>query len=322
MGRRAFRAPGTVLCHGRIVGMQTHHPSPKELGLQRVRLDIAYDGGPFSGWAVQPGRRTVQGVLEEALAMMLRRPARLTVAGRTDAGVHARGQVAHVDLTEEEWATMGRGHAVAPSLALERRINGALGRVLGDLNGAVMVTETQAAPEGFDARFSALWRRYSYRIADGATLRDPLKRAQTLWFNDELDVDRMNAGAAELLGLGDFKAFAKPREGATTIRTLQRFDFTRNIDGVIKLNIQADAFCHNMVRALLGAALRVGRAVEGPHWMRERQLAGVRDAKSVLASAHPLIFEEVRYPDDLELHERATLTRRLRVPESLSSTPL
>lgn len=302
--------------------MQNPHPSPEELGLVRVRLDIAYDGGPFSGWAVQPGRRTVQGVLEEALALILRRPVRLTVAGRTDAGVHARGQVAHLDLTQDEWEGMGRGHAVDPSVALHRRINGALGRILEELNGSVQVIRAEAAPTGFDARFSALWRRYSYRIADGATFRDPLHRAQTLWFNHDLDVERMNAGASELLGLGDFKAFAKPREGSTTVRTLQRFDFTREGDDVIKLNIQADAFCHNMVRALTGAALRVGTGVEGPHWMRERQLAGVRDAKSVLASAHPLVFEEVRYPADVELHERATLTRARRAPVQATGTPL
>lgn len=294
--------------------MQNHHPTPEELGLVRVRLDVAYDGGPFSGWAVQPGRPTVQGALEEALALILRRTARLSVAGRTDTGVHARGQVAHVDVTAAEWTMLNRGHDAEPSPAPQRRINGAMARVLGDMQGAVQVLAAQRAPEGFDARFSALWRRYSYRIADAHAPRDPLLRAYTLWFNDALDVPRMNAAAAEGLGLGDFKAFAKPREGSTTIRTLQHFHFGRGEDGVINLNIQADAFCHNMVRALTGAALRVGRGVEGEHWLRERQLAGVRDAKSVLASAHPLVFEEVAYPADAELRERAQLTRARRAP--------
>ncbi len=302
--------------------MQNPHPSPEELGLVRIRLDIAYDGGPFSGWAIQPGRLTVQGALEESLALFLRRTARLTVAGRTDAGVHARGQVAHLDLTQEEWDALNRWSGVDPCLVLQRRINGALGSVLRELTGALQVIDVTAAPPGFDARFSALWRRYSYRIADGSKARDPLQRAQTLWFNEELDVDRMNAGAAELLGLGDFKAFAKPREGSTTIRTLHEFDFTRQGDGVINLNIQADAFCHNMVRALAGAAFRVGRGVEGPSWMRERQLAGIRDAKSVLAEAHPLVFEEVSYPSDAELKERASLTRARRHHVAAFSTPL
>ncbi|MFC8304671.1 tRNA pseudouridine(38-40) synthase TruA [Specibacter sp. NPDC057265] len=301
--------------------MQNHHLSPQERGLVRVRLDIAYDGAPFSGWAVQPGRLTVQGALEEALALVLRRPARLSVAGRTDTGVHARGQVAHVDLTQQEWQALNRGHAAEHSPAPQRRLNGALGPVLRDLHGAVQVLHAQRAPEGFDARFSALWRRYSYRIADAHSPRDPLLRAHTLWFNDSLDVERMNAAAAQLLGLGDFKAFAKPREGSTTVRTLQHFDFSRGSDGVIKLNIQADAFCHNMVRALTGAALRVGRGVEGESWLRERQLAGVRDAKSVLASAHPLIFEQVAYPADAQLGERAQLTRARRLPENKAPHP-
>ncbi len=300
------------------------HLSPEEQGLVRLRLDIAYDGGPFSGWGVQPQRRTVQGSLEAAFALILRRPARLTVAGRTDTGVHARGQVAHIDLTEGEWQALNRGQdpETVPSLAPQRRINGALERILGDLQGSIQVLRVRRAAEGFDARFSALWRRYSYRIADGCTVRDPLQRAHTLWFNDALDVTRMNAGAAPLLGLGDFKAFAKPREGSTTIRTLQQFKFTRQDDGVINLNIQADAFCHNMVRALVGASLRVGRSVESEAWMRQRQLAGLRDAKSVLASAHPLVFEQVAYPDDAQLRQRAELTRARRAPESSTLTPL
>ncbi|MDJ0318734.1 MULTISPECIES: tRNA pseudouridine synthase A [Arthrobacter] len=296
--------------------------SPEEQGLVRVRLDLAYDGGPFSGWAIQPGLRTVQGCIEEALALVLRRPVRLTVAGRTDTGVHARGQVAHCDITVQEWDGFARQDANDPSLAMLRRFNGAIGWVLGEVGGSVAIQRVSPAGKGFDARFSALWRRYSYRIADGVTRRDPLHRAQTLWFNDALDVDLMHAGAQELLGFGDFKAFAKPREGATTARTLQRFDFFRGDDGVIKINIQADAFCHNMVRALTGAALRVGRGVEGPHWIRERQLAGIRDAKSVLADAHPLILEEVSYPDMEELAERAVLTRARRSLSTVGGTSL
>ena len=136
-------------------------------GFLRIRLDLAYDGGPFSGWAVQPGLRTVQGTLEEALALLIRRPVRVTVAGRTDAGVHARGQVVHLDLTEAEWLGLNRGAELDPAVALLRRLRGALSRGLGDLTGAIEVHKVSIAPEGFDARFSALWRRYSYRIADG-----------------------------------------------------------------------------------------------------------------------------------------------------------
>lgn len=278
----------------------------------RVRLDLSYDGGPFSGWALQPGLRTVQGCLEEALELIVRRPVRVTVAGRTDAGVHARGQVAHVDLSEAEWSGLTRGRDFDPSATLVRRLRGALSRVLHDETGAIEVHDAGLAPDGFDARFSALWRRYSYRIADGAERWDPVLRRLTLWHKAALDERAMNAGAAALLGLQDFRAYCKPREGATTIRELQRFEFSRGSDGVIVVSVQADAFCHNMVRALVGSALRVGEGLERPEWLHERLLLGVRDAKSVLAAPHPLVLEEVAYPSDAELHARAELTRARR----------
>jgi tRNA pseudouridine38-40 synthase len=281
-------------------------------GFLRVRLDLSYDGGPFSGWALQPGLRTVQGVLEEALHLLVRRPVRVTVAGRTDAGVHARGQVVHLDLTEAEWLGLPRGHELDPAVAMLRRIRGALSRILGDLTGAVEVHRIILATPGFDARFSALWRRYSYRIADGPALWDPLGRYSTLWHKNPLDVDLLNEGASKLLGLQNFLSFCKPREGATTIRELQRFEFTRAEDGVIVSTVQADAFCHNMVRALIGSALYVGEGVEEPGWLYERLLARKRDAKSVLAAPHPLVLEEVAYPSDDELLARAELTRALR----------
>jgi tRNA pseudouridine38-40 synthase len=281
-------------------------------GFLRIRLDLAYDGGPFSGWAVQPGRRTVQGVLEDALELMLRRPIRVTVAGRTDAGVHARGQVVHLDLTEAEWLGLNRGAAVDPGVALLRRVRGTLSRGLGDLTGAIMVHHAALAPDGFDARFSALWRRYSYRIADGPEKWDPLSRYSTLWHKTPLDVDLLNEGSAKLLGLHNFLSFCKPREGSTTVRELQRFEFSRGPDGVIAVTVQADAFCHNMVRALVGSALYVGEGQERPEWLHERLLARKRDARSVLAAPHPLVFEEVAYPSDDELLARAELTRAVR----------
>jgi tRNA pseudouridine38-40 synthase len=281
-------------------------------GFLRIRLDLAYDGGAFSGWAVQPGRRTVQGTLEEALAMLIRRPIRVTVAGRTDAGVHARGQVVHLGLSETEWMGLNRGVELDPAVALLRRLRGALSRVLGELTGAIEVHNVSMAPEGFDARFSALWRRYSYRIADGPALWDPLGRTSTLWHKERLDVEPMNEGASQLLGLQDFRSYCKPREGATTIRELQRFEFARGSDGVIVATVQADAFCHNMVRSLVGSALYVGEGIERPEWLHERLLVQKRDAKSVLAAPHPLVLEEVAYPSDSEMLARAELTRARR----------
>ena len=281
-------------------------------GFLRVRLDLAYDGGPFSGWAVQPGRRTVQGTLEEAIALLIRRPIRVTVAGRTDAGVHARGQVVHVDFTEAEWMGLNRGVELDPAVALLRRLRGSLSRGLGELTGAIEVHKVAIATVGFDARFSALWRRYSYRIADGPLLWDPLGRSSTLWHQDRLDVARLNEGASQLLGLQDFRSYCKPRQGATTIRELQRFEFARGADGVLVATVQADAFCHNMVRSLVGSALLVGAGIEEPGWLHERLLTRQRDAKSVLAAPHPLVLEEVAYPSASGLLARAELTRARR----------
>ncbi|MGM0928689.1 MAG: tRNA pseudouridine synthase A [Actinomycetota bacterium] len=291
-------------------------------GFLRVRMDVAYDGGPFSGWAMQPGRLTVQGALEEALAIMIRRPVRLTVAGRTDAGVHARGQVVHFDLQPGEWHGLARGREIDPGLALVRRLRGVLAKVLGgrvgaplpyrDLSGAIEVRRAVIAPAGFDARFSALWRRYSYRIADDAELWDPLFRNTTLWHKHALDVDLLNDAAAKILGIGDFLAFCKPREGATTIRELQKFEFTRGPDGVVVATVQADAFCHNMVRSLIGASLMVGSGEQSAEWLRDRMLAKVRDSQSKLAPPHPLVLEEVLYPDGGELLLRAEQTRAKR----------
>ncbi|MET4621488.1 tRNA pseudouridine38-40 synthase [Arthrobacter sp. 2762] len=281
-------------------------------GFLRVRMDLSYDGGPFNGWALQPGLLTVQGALEEALALLVRRPVRVTVAGRTDAGVHARGQVVHLDLTEAEWLGLPRGHELDPAVALLRRLRGALSRILGDLTGAIEVHDAGLAPEGFDARFSALWRRYSYRIADGTERWDPVLRGITLWHKAPLNVALLNEGAAQLLGLQDFRSYCKPREGATTIRELQKFEFERGSDGVIVATVQADAFCHNMVRSLVGSALRVGEGLEQPGWLHERLLERKRDAKSVLAAPHPLVLEEVAYPSDSELLARAELTRARR----------
>ncbi len=302
-------------------------------GHLRIRLDLAYDGAPFAGWAMQPGLVTVEGVLEKALAMLFRRRIRLTVAGRTDAGVHARGQVAHIDLLRSEWEAVSRGRAVPPGEALVRRLGGAVGRELSDqLTGrgrsvknslpAVVVTGAAVAPEGFDARFSALWRRYGYRIADEQVARDPLARHSTLWYPGRLDLDQLNVAAASLEGLRDFRAFCKPRAGATTVRELQRYEYHRGADGVLDVVIQADAFCHNMVRALIGSTLRVSSGDAPLEWLHERLTSGVKDARSVLAPPHPLVLEEVAYPGEDHVAQRAALTRARRAaPATRGKSP-
>lgn len=277
----------------------------------RIRLDLGYDGGEFAGWARQPGLRTVQGVLEDGLATVLRTdgPPRVTVAGRTDAGVHARHQVAHVDLDPAAWAALPGRSDRPPGVAL-------VSRLAGVLPHDVVVHDAAPAPEGFDARFGALRRRYAYRIADDPALRDPLRRSHVLWHKHRLDVGAMHDAVQALLGRHDFAAFCKPREGATTIRTLEELDWTRPDDGpdagLVLAHVQADAFCHNMVRALVGASVAVGEGRRPAGWLAELLVSERRDPGGVVVPPHGLTLEEVVYPDDIELATRAEQTRALR----------
>ena len=281
----------------------------------RIRLDLAYDGTDFTGWARQPGLRTVQGVLEDALDTLFARAGdapRLTVAGRTDVGVHAVGQVAHLDLTDAQLTLLdrrprGRGAGAAGAESLARRLNGIVGQAAD-----VQVLSAREAPVGFDARFSAVWRRYEYRVADAAALRDPRTRAFTLWHPAELDVAAMDAAAGSLLGLHDFAAYCRPREGSTTIRTLQEFSWSRDADGVLVARVRADAFCHSMVRALVGACVAAG---EGR--LAADRVAGIRDearrgSEFIVLPSRGLTLMEVGYPADADLAARAEQTRAKR----------
>ncbi|MFB9720915.1 tRNA pseudouridine synthase A [Planobispora longispora] len=312
----------------------------------RLRLDLAYDGTGFSGWARQPGRRTVQGEIEEALAKALRltEPPSLTVAGRTDAGVHARGQVAHLDVepdallvlenrrrrgsspahgpaggeSPDEGRSAGAGplggerlpgwegeSGVAERLDILRR------RLAGILDPDVRIYRVTVAPEGFDARFSAMSRRYAYRVCDAPGGVDPLRRREVVWYTRPLDLDRLNAAAAHLIGEHDFAAFCKKREGATTIRELQRLDWVHE-DGLLVATVVADAFCHSMVRALVGSLLAVGEGRLPVDWPGQVLAGAVRDSRVHVAPAHGLCLEEVSYPEAAELARRAAATRRVR----------
>ncbi|MGW6305659.1 tRNA pseudouridine(38-40) synthase TruA [Streptomyces niveus] len=268
-------------------------------GFVRVRLDLSYDGKDFSGWARQATRRTVQGDIEDALRVVTRsdRTYDLTVAGRTDAGVHARGQVAHVDLPAELWAE----HR-------ERLLRRLAGRLAHD----VRVWRAEEAPAGFNARFSAIWRRYAYRVTDDPGGVDPLLRSHVLWHDWALDVDAMNAASAGLVGEHDFAAYCKKREGATTIRTLQRLEWERDAHGVVTATVRADAFCHNMVRSLVGALLFVGDGHRPVEWPAKVLAAGVRDSAVHVVRPHGLTLEEVGYPADDQLAARGRLARNKR----------
>jgi tRNA pseudouridine38-40 synthase len=262
---------------------------------------VAYDGSGFHGWAAQTGLRTVQASVQDALGRVLRLPAapELTAAGRTDAGVHARGQVAHADV---------------PAIAWAPATESAAGRLNRLLPADVRVLRIGAAPAGFDARFSALWRRYSYRVCDDPAAADPLRRHDTLWYPHGLDIDLMNRAAAACLGEHDFAAFCRRRDGASTVRELLRLQWARAGTGIAVATVAADAFCHNMVRSLAGAMLAIGAGRREPGWLAELLAAGIRNPAVRVAPPHPLCLEEVRYPPDAELAARAVTTRRLRHP--------
>jgi tRNA pseudouridine38-40 synthase len=243
----------------------------------------------------------VQQTLEEALGRVLRLPEspRLTVAGRTDAGVHARGQVIHADLPEPSWT--------AGQASLSRRLARAL-------PGDVRVRQVAPAAAGFDARFSALWRRYAYRVCDDPFGPDPLTRHETLWYPRRLSTDDMNQAAAACLGEHDFAAFCRRREGASTMRELLRLEWARPEPGLAVATVVADAFCHNMVRALVGALLRIGDGTRPPGWLADVLARGERQPEVPVVVPYGLCLEEVGYPADAQLADRAQATRRLRAP--------
>lgn len=278
----------------------------------RIRLDLAYDGGDFNGWASQPGLRTVQSTLEEALATALRWPVDGTplttvCAGRTDAGVHARGQVVHVDVPDEALVSSAGRSTDPPTLALLRRLSGILPPDL-------RVRRVVAAPDGFDARFSATWRRYAYRVADGPEVVDPLTRGHVLAHKSPLDLDRLNEASAALLGLHDFASFCKRREGATTVRTLLELGWARKVEGVVVATVRADAFCHHMVRSLVGCLLAAGDGRRPTDWPAEVLTARERSPRVAVVPPHGLTLEEVGYPTDDELAAQASRTRARREP--------
>lgn len=273
----------------------------------RLRLEIAYDGTGFAGWAAQTGQRTVAGVLDEALTTVFRAPVRLRAAGRTDAGVHATGQVAHVDLPAH---ALPNAYPRAPRgdepefLPLLRR----LGRFLP---ADVRVVGISRAPSGFDARFSALRRHYEYRLSTAPYGVAPQQARYVTAWPRGLDVEAMSAASRNLLGLHDFAAFCRHRENATTIRELQRFDWICDGDLVIA-QVTADAFCWSMVRSLVGAVLAVGEHRRPASWCRELLAVTGRSSDFAAAPAHGLTLVGVDYPPDDQLAARTLITRDIR----------
>lgn len=288
-------------------------------GSIRLRLDLAYRGAPFHGWARQPGLLTVQGCLEEALSLITRQPVLLTVAGRTDAGVHARGQVAHLDVPKEFWLSLSRGREESDQIRGERlraRLEGLAGR---GLNGALALKQVTVVAADFDARFSALSRTYRYLICDDPRAQDPC-RLDIARTSSPLEEEKMQVAAQALCGEHDFLPFAKPREGATTVRTLHSFKVSRPYPGMVQAMIRADAFCHSQVRFMMGALIEIGRGKYQTDWIGELLAAGVRDQRVPLADGRGLTLWEVAYPpaDQYALQaQKAKVVRTL--PENSSS---
>ncbi|MCZ4521222.1 tRNA pseudouridine(38-40) synthase TruA [Rhodococcus ruber] len=260
----------------------------------RFRLDISYDGTNFSGWARQPGIRTVCGVLEEAFSTVLRQPIELTVAGRTDAGVHASGQVAHFDAVEvpDDYDRLVR-------------------RMARFLPTDVRVRAISTVSRDFDARFSAFRRHYEYRFGTALYGVDPLDVAGVVSWPRHIDLDAVREASQALIGLHDFAAFCKRRDGATTVRELQRFDWERDGDRLTAY-VSADAFCWSMVRSLVGAMQAVGEGRRTPDWARSLLTRRDRSSEVTVAPAHGLSLVRVDYPASDMLAARNAATREVR----------
>jgi len=266
-----------------------------ESGFRRLRLDIAYDGTHFFGWATQPGHRTLQDLVEEAISRISQTDIASIVAGRTDAGVHATGQVIHVDVPDAMF------ERELTYLDLRYKLN----RILDDDVRIMKITD---APEGFHARFSALRRHYTYKILDNNEVIAPLSRHDVASWYRPLEADRMNEASRLLLGHHDFAAFCKFKVGGTTIRTLEKYEWHRSDEGLLVADVVADAFCYSMVRNLVGAVVCVADGRQDPAWISQLLANKERVSDSLVFPARGLTLYQVDYPSNDQLLERAKIT--------------
>ena len=261
-----------------------------ESGFCRLRIDLSYDGTNFSGWAIQPDRRTVQSVVEGALRTVAQVNIESIVAGRTDAGVHAIGQVIHVDVPQ----------------SLE--LNDLAYKLNSILDEDVRINQISIAPPALHARFSALRRYYEYRILDENKVIPPLLRFNTTSWYRRLDIELMNQASSLLLGTNNYAAFCKYREGATTIRTLEKYQWQRDSQGFLIADLVADAFCYSMVRNLVGAIVCVADGRKEPAWISTLLADKERVSDSLVFPGRGLTLYQVDYPNEAELLERAAKT--------------
>jgi tRNA pseudouridine38-40 synthase len=273
-----------------------------ESGFRRLKIDLSYDGTNFAGWAKQPDQRTVQETIEEALTRITRHQVATIVAGRTDAGVHARHQIIHVDIPATPHISRYRPDET------EWDIENFYFRINQILDKDIRINSVVEAPANFHARFSAVARHYRYKILDNNRVLSPLQRVDaTTWFR-ELDIDLMNEASAKMLGERDFATFCRFRPNSTTIRELQRFEWHRDSDGFVIADLSADAFGWNMVRNLVGAAVCVGENRYPVEWMSEILTAKSRVSDSYVFPGSGLTLMQVDYPADEDLLARIDMT--------------
>lgn len=273
--------------------------SPTPAPTRRWRLDLAYDGSTFHGLAAQPGEETVAGALTDAIARTLRLDAAptLVAAGRTDAGVHALGQVVHLDLPDPLF-----GDGAAPE-----RLVSALNH---QLKGRVAVLACAPAPPGFDARFSATWRAYRYLVVESATPSPAFVNAWSWRVEGPLDLAAMNRAGSAAVGEHDFRSFCRRRGGAAPGEAITRDvlslawreagDDASLVGGarLLRLDIVARSFCHQMVRSLVGAMVAVGRGRLGEGEVAARLVGASRDGLPAPAPAAGLCLVAVGYGGD------------------------
>lgn len=255
--------------------------------MTRVRIDLAYDGSPFSGFARQRDRTTVQGTLEGALSRVTGQEAPTTCAGRTDAGVHALAQVVHLDVDGgvargARWLRLVEDDPEA----VRRRLD----RMVGD---AITIWAVRWVGDDFDARFSATERRYRYRLVE-AVATDPRLRGVRWVVGEDLHVPSMRTAARHLLGEHDFASLCRRAAGKHTVRQLDAVTVTR-VDDEVHVCLRGPAFCHQQVRAIVGCLVEVGAGRHAPDWMGKVLAARDRSAAARVAPAHGLTLEGVSY---------------------------
>ena len=258
-----------------------------------VALKVAYKGAAFSGFARQPEQLTVQGELERALEMLLRRPVETTCAGRTDAGVHARGQIVSFEMRADEIAEQdARDEGRRARFASFRRSLNAI------THDDIAVREAWQAADGFSARFDAKAREYRYFLATGAV--PPVFMRDFSWHTGPLDMEAMQRASRCLIGEQDFKSFCRASSAVDkpTCRNVMEIDFTeeeRFGENLVIMRIVGSSFLHSMVRTIAGTLVEVGRGRKPESWVEEALAACDRTAAGETAPAQGLVFWDVRY---------------------------